>query len=127
MVGEPCIRKAINDYYRAFQQRSKWVREELLLVGELEEYERRLVDEWERLFEVMKEDMGEDKDEAAMQREGRALFNTVQKLEMNIRPRCDEPYVMRGSYHILANQLRVGWHAEFLNRLSNLLWMNAHA
>jgi hypothetical protein len=120
-VGEPRIRKAINDYYRAFQQRSKWVREELLLVGEIEEYEKRLVDEWERLFEAMKENMGDDKDEAVMKHEGRALFDTVQKLGINIRPRCDEPYVMRGSYHILANQLRVGWHAEFLNRLSNLL------
>src|SRR5262249_16134911 len=117
MVGEPGIRKAINDYYRAFQQRSKCVRQELLLVGALEKYEKRLVDEWERLFEFMKADIGEDKDEATMKREGQALFNNIQKSEINIRPHFDEPYVMRGSYHILANQLRVGWHAEFLNRL----------
>jgi len=121
MVSEPLIRKAINDYYRAFQQRSKWVREDLLLVGELEGYEKRLVDEWERLFESMKEDSVDGADELSLKREGRALFNTIQKLNLNIRPRCDEPYVMRGSFHILANQLRVGWHANFINRLGNLL------
>jgi len=121
LVGEPRVRKAINDYYRAFQQRSKWVREDLLLVGELDGYEKRLVDEWERLFEIMKEDLPQNNDEETRQREGRSLFNAIQRLNINIRPRCDEPYVMRGSFHMLANQLRVGWHADFLNRLKNLL------
>ncbi len=120
-VGAPRIRKAINDYYRAFQQRSKWVREDLLLVGELETYERRLVDEWERLFERMKENLGDHAEETTLQHEGRALFDAVEDLELNIRPRCNEPYVMRGSFHMLANQLRVGWHADFIQRLNQLL------
>lgn len=121
LVGEPRIRKAINDYYRAFQQRSKWVREDLLLVGELETYEQRLLDEWERRFESMKENLGGGAEESTLQTEGRALFNAVEKLELNIRPRCNEPYVMRGSFQMLANQLRVGWHANFINRLNQLL------
>lgn len=121
-VGEPRIRRAINDYYRAFEQRSKWVREDLLGVGELEEYEERLVDEWERLHEIMKEDMPEGATDEQMEREGRALFNMFEtKIEKPIRPRCTEPYVMRGSYHMLANRLQVGWHAQFINRLSALL------
>ncbi len=121
MVDEPGIRKAINDYYRAFQQRSKWVREDLLLLGELEAYEERLVHEWEHFFQGMKENLGDSPEETTVQREGRALFNAVEKLELNIRPRCNEPYVMRGSFHILANQQRVGWHADFINRLNQLL------
>lgn len=121
MVGQPRIRQAINDYYRAFQQRSKWVREDLLLVGELETYERRLVDEWKRRFENVSENLGDDTPESAFQHEGRALFNAVEQLELNIRPRCNEPYVMRGSFHMLADQLRVGWHADFVQRLNQLL------
>jgi hypothetical protein len=121
-VGEPRIRRAINDYYRAFEQRSKWVREELLDVGELELYEERLIDEWERLHEIMKEDLPAGATEKQMQTEGKALFNLFDShKEIHIRPRCTEPYVMRGSYHMLANKLRVGWHAEFLTRLSALL------
>lgn len=121
-VGEPRIRRAINDYYRAFEQRSKWVREDLLDVGELEQYEERLIDECGRLHEIMKEDLPEGASEEQIQKEGRALFNLFDShKEIHIRPRCTEPYVMRGSYHILANRLRVGWHAEFLTRLSSLL------
>lgn len=121
-VGEPRIRRAINDYYRAFEQRSKWVREDLLDVGELELYEERLIDEWERLHEMMKEDLPEDATEEQKQKDGKALFNLFDShKEIHIRPRCTQPYVMRGSYHILANKLRVGWHAEFLTRLSAIL------
>ena len=36
------IALAIRDYYRAFAQRSRWVREELVQVGELGRYERQL-------------------------------------------------------------------------------------
>jgi hypothetical protein len=40
-----------------------------------------------------------------------------------IRPLVTEPYVMRGSYHILANEEkpRVWWHPKFLERLQVLL------
>lgn len=120
-VGKPRIRKAINDYYRAFQQRSKWVREDLLLVGDLDSYEKHLIDEWERRFEMMREDLGDEGAEDLKQREGRALFNWIDGQELHIRPRCTEPYVMRGSYHMLSNKLMVGWHADFIDRLQHLL------
>ena len=43
------------------------------------------------------------------------------KQEILIRPLCGEPFVMKGSYQILANSLKVGWHKDFINRLSYLL------
>jgi len=78
MLQQPRIQKAISDYYRAYQQRSKWIREELTLVGELERYEKRLIDEWERFFLIMKEDIGNNPDEEKMINEGRALFNIIE-------------------------------------------------
>jgi hypothetical protein len=122
MLSAPRIRTAISDYYRAFEQRSKWIREELLFVDELESYERTLIDEWERRFDIMKEDMDDDPEEEQKRREGRSLFNWVDtQANIHIRLRCTEPYIMRGSYHILANDLRVGWHLDFINRLQHLL------
>ncbi|WP_233442879.1 ABC-three component system protein [Bradyrhizobium brasilense] len=47
------IRNAIVDYYRAFEQRSSWARESLLISDEIEEYEDRLVDEWTRYREIV--------------------------------------------------------------------------
>lgn len=122
MLSEPRIRTAISDYYRAFEQRSKWIREELIFVDELESYEGRLIDEWGRRFDIMKEGLDATLEEERKQREGRSLFNWVDtQANINIRHRCTELYVMRGSYHILANDLRVGWHTDFINRLQRLL------
>ena len=53
--------------------------------------------------------------------EGRRLFSDIEKKDIRIRPKCQEAFVMRGSYHMLANQLKVGWHIDFYDRLKKLL------
>lgn len=122
MLSQPRIGKAIADYYKAFHQRSRWVRDELLFCDEWEKYEDRLKDEWERRFAIMREDMPVSPTEDDLRQRGRNLFNWVDTdASIHIRSQCTEPYIMRGSYHILANDLRVGWHPEFLNRLRHLL------
>ncbi|WED55003.1 MULTISPECIES: ABC-three component system protein [Exiguobacterium] len=116
------IEKAISDYYKAFKQRSKWIRDDLIIIDELNSYEERLIDEWERKFEIMIEDIGKEKSKDIFIKKGRALFNWMDgEAEFNIRKNCDEPYVVRGSYHMLANKLKVGWHLEFIERLGYLL------
>ena len=122
MVRQPRIRRAISDYYKAYSQRSKWVREGNLCHDELAKYERRLIDEWSRLFEANLEELEDEEDSKLRSKAGRSLFNTIeQKTDLRIRPRCDEPYVMRGTYHILANTLQVGWHPDFVERLRELV------
>ena len=56
-------------------------------------------------------------------KEGRRLFSDIEKKDIRIRPKCQEAFVMRGSYHMLANQLKVGWHIDFYDRLKQLLNM----
>lgn len=51
------IEKAILDYYKAFEQRSRWAREELLFNDEIKQYEKRLVDEWERYVLALQDEM----------------------------------------------------------------------
>ena len=38
-----------------------------------------------------------------------------------IRPQVQHPSMSRGSFHILADSLRVGWHPQFVDRLRHLL------
>jgi hypothetical protein len=122
VVGQPRIRNAINDYYKAYQQRSKWVREDLVNINELENYENRLINEWQRRFLIMQENLAEGSIEHEMKLAGRNLYNEIdENINICIRPKCNEPYVMRGSYHMLANDLRIGWHAKFIERLQYLL------
>jgi hypothetical protein len=120
LVSNERIKRAISDYYRAFKQRSKWVREDLLLDRELEIYETRLVSEWEELFLRMKENLTQEANHAVV---GRNLYNNVIDMPRPIRSSFPDPFVMRGSFHILANSLKVGWHPQFKERLAHALEM----
>jgi hypothetical protein len=123
-LSNPRINLAVRDYYRAFKQRANWIRDDLLYIDELDRYEERLVDEWQRLFLTMQEDIeefGDELDEKIKQRHGKVLFDKIQDKDIRIRERCSEPFVMRGSYHSLANRLSVGWHTDFESRLRVIL------
>lgn len=114
------IENAIKDYYRAFEQRSRWEREQLVNIGELGNYEKRLTDEWERQSLW---DSYNDHDDEDMKRWGRNLFKWAEQADISIRRQVTEPYVMRGSFHILANEPnpRVYWHPKFIERLKTLV------
>lgn len=123
------IRSAILDYYRAFEQRSAWARENLLALGEVEEYEDRLADEWDRYKEVAFEKVQDDSAEEALREAGTTLYNWADfetgKIDsLRIRARVTEPYVLRGSFHLLADTSpapRIYWHPRFLERLGKVL------
>lgn len=123
-LGNHRMQNALRDYYRAFKQRAVWVRHDLLFVNELEIYEKRLIDEWKHAFGEMLDDLAEIKSltEEEKAKAGRKLLSDIEKKDIRIRPKCEEAFVMRGSYHILANKLKVGWHADFFERLKGLLY-----
>lgn len=118
------IEKAILDYYRAFEQRSRWAREDLLIGDELEKYEKKLVDEWERYVLAHQDDCDYDEnDDEQCRKFGRDVYRWVdQDAAIRIRPQVTEEYVMRGSFHLLADQNppRVWWHPQFVKRLAQV-------
>lgn len=128
-ISSSRIRSAILDYYRAFEQRSAWARENLLVSGEVEGYEDRLADEWNRYKDVVFEKLKDDSAEDALREAGAILYNWAEfetgKIEsLRIRTGVTEPYVLRGSFHILADAMpepRVYWHPRFLDRLADVL------
>lgn len=114
---------AISDYYRAFTQRSRWVKSDLIDIGALDDYERRLQEEWKRRYGIMCRQLGEN---AAKKEKIKAAQQLYEWVEIGtlplIRPKCMESFVSRGSYQDLANQCKVWWHPdfkkpEFLNNL----------
>lgn len=54
------IKSCILDYYRAYKQRSKWVREDPLIGREISEYDNKLVREWEHIFWSHQDDLRVD-------------------------------------------------------------------
>jgi hypothetical protein len=128
-ISSARIRNAILDYYRAFEQRASWARENLLVSGELESYEDRLADEWGRYRDVVFEDLDETSAEDVLKSAGQELYRWADLQSGNIaslriREKVTEPYVVRGGFHILANfgpPPKVWWHPRFLERLDAAL------
>lgn len=113
---------AIRNYYRAFEQRSRWMRDYLLYVGELDRYEERLIEEWDLLFQQMRDGLGDDAAEDEINHAAQELYAWVETgAHHPIRSGVTEPAIARGTYQILADNLRVGWHLEFRERLQALL------
>lgn len=120
-AGKRRVAAAVRDYYRAFEQRSRWLRHDLLMVGDLDNYERRLVQEWELVFESVRDELGESAADQAKESAARKVLEWAERVCIPIRPSVTEPFVTRGSLHILADDLRLGWHADFRDRLAHLL------
>lgn len=125
-LSEKRIQHAIIDYYRAFEQRSLWARERLVIAGEIEEYEDRLVEEWDRHKAILCEKINEGSHDDVCVEAGNALYlwALTNTSHLRIRERVTEPYVVRGAFQMLANDRptpRVHWHPRFLERLVTIL------
>lgn len=121
-VGNTRIFHAIRNLYRAYEQRSRWMREDLLYVGELDQYENRLVEEWDILFLQMRDELGEQASEDAKKAAAQTLYKWVETgSHRGIRAGVTEPSIPRGTYQLLSDAQRVGWHLDFEERLHRLL------
>ncbi|QYY34571.1 ABC-three component system protein [Ruficoccus sp. ZRK36] len=117
------IAAAIRDYYRAFEQRSRWQRQDLLFVGDLSQYEKSLTEEWELVFSRIEDRIGHEATDEDKQTAAKEVLDWVEIANVNarIRPNVTEPFITRGSLHILSNELKIGWHPDFRQRLAHLL------
>jgi hypothetical protein len=120
-IGNRRILTAIRDYYRAFEQRSRWIREDLLLIGELDGYEKLLREEWELQFDRVADEVGDDVNEDAKRAAAQEIYTWVEKSCYSIRTQVQHPSMTRGSFHILSDRLKIGWHPEFMQRLQQVL------
>lgn len=107
------IQRAIFDFYRASNQRIEWLENSLISISELQKFENTLVDEWERFKDnnyYEDDNLSEDQ----LIKIGRAIYNWSQCCNIYIKPKVTEPYVTRGSFHILADDIcnRVYWHPK---------------
>jgi len=112
-IGASRLQYAKRDYYRAFTQRSRWTRQSLLFDGEVSRFERTLVDEWQPRFARMCEGLAIDCDETALRQKGEELFAWAETEARFPFRTISSRFLNIGSYHMLANELRVGWHRDY--------------
>lgn len=118
-IGENRIQMATKNFYQASEQRSRWVREDLILGDALDKYDDTLKEEWAIRFEQSKDERVlnfNDVDPVAL---GQELYKWVEaETNFPIRPACQNRFITRGSYQMLANRLQVGWHLDFQSLIS---------
>ncbi len=103
------ISRAAKNFYKASEQRSRWVREDLLINNELERYDDTLQEEWAVRFDQIQDDIPDPATEEELTASGKELYKWIEsEADIPIRASCAEPFVTRGSFQILANQLKVG-------------------
>jgi hypothetical protein len=107
------LQYAKRDFYRASVQRSRWVRQSLLFDGEVGRFEQQLIEEWQPRFAQMCDGLTADCKEAVLRAAGQQLYSWVETdARFPIRTQTVR-FLTVGSYHILADDLRVGWHRDF--------------
>lgn len=113
--------KAIREEWRAREQRSKWVRSNPGMSSRIHEYDGLLHEYWEDKHTTMCED-SENSDDNEKCNEGLNLLRWTHNEAPNlIRPFAESwsaAYYIRGSYQVLAINLTVGWHPEYMKNLS---------
>jgi hypothetical protein len=119
MATSEALDLAVRHYFRAYAQRSRWVRDLHDVDGDLAAYERRLVDEWEIAHTILRSRVGSSETDRC--RGGRELSeNLGGQVSARLRG-LDEPVLCRGTLHGLADGMRIGWHPDFRERLTELL------
>lgn len=112
-------KRAISDFRRAFQQRSKWLRLELLSPDEQTEYDEKLYDYWKNLFDIIQDQCAEKEIEQIREIGHKFYLNqfAINCPQVKIREKFNEDYLTRGSYQILSDGKRIGWHPNFKDLL----------
>lgn len=120
-VSASRVQRAVKNFYKASEQRSRWVREALLVDGDLDRYDENLKEEWGIRFEQSKDAMPPNPTDIDQAIAGQNVYKWAEsEAHIPIRPSCQERFITRGSYQILANRQQIGWHPEFESRMVNL-------
>lgn len=114
-VNSRTVKRAISDFRRAFEQRSKWLRLHLLNPDEEELYDERLYGYWKNIFDILC-DEAEEKSIEQLVELGKGFYleqfaKTCPKIK--IREKFNEDYLTRGSYQMLADSKKIGWHPNY--------------
>ena len=112
-VGGVRMRYAKRDFFRASNQRSIWAREKLLLDSEVGDFESMLIEEWQPRFAQMCQDLTGNLRDDHLRQAGQNLYRWVENEARFPLRTISRRFLNVGTYHILSDGLRVGWHRDY--------------
>jgi len=112
------LNRAITDYFRAYTQRSKWLRSDLLLFADDERFRQDLFEAWEIRFARAQEAVEANSSDSSCLAAGAELLAWAESdADFSLKAGMNAPWMARGTLHELSDQLRIGWHPEYLKLL----------
>jgi hypothetical protein len=120
--GPPRVQRAAVARWRARTQRQRWQRDDFAAAGELDEYDKQLMERWNDRFGPMKHDCA-SLPETDCRRKGLDLLDwshlTACSEVPRIRPLWTAEFLVQGTYQQLADERRVGWHPKYEDWLTD--------
>lgn len=115
------VTRAKRNYYRAFEQRSRWLRELLIVNDEITRYDKALIEEIEPHITMMLSELAATTDVTAKKRAGRNLLHWASTSTPLPLRNVTQRFLTLGSYHILADDSRVAWHPDCCEQIMPLI------
>jgi len=113
-VGEERLRNAQRDFLKASAQRSKWLREARIDPAELDKYDQNLEERWSTQAAIHCDELPSSSSDDEKCKCGRSTLGWAETQQTPLRG-ASAQFLTSGSYHALADRLRVGWHPDFKN------------
>ena len=119
--GNRRINRAKTAHWKSRNQRQKWLDDDVSMTPRLNDLDQKLIDAWNDRHGPMCDDTVASS-EAEKQQHGCSLLdwshNDAPQWPISIGRGPVPAYVTQGTYQDLANRLAVGWHPEYVVRLS---------
>jgi hypothetical protein len=103
------LARAVNDFLRSAVDRTTWSERGDVLEGSFGEFE----DGLERAWQSQKTRVEIEQKVAVEEERGRLVYANCMSLQMRLQGMDVPAYFVPGSFHTLADALRVGWHPKY--------------
>lgn len=107
-------KKALLNSWKASNQRAAWIKDDLSKAFDLEEYENELIEVWEYRFNMIKSKVDYENNKVNY---GLELYDWIYDSAKDdidtVDDNLQKKYIVHGTYQILANVLKVGWHGDY--------------
>ena len=116
----PSERRAKNAqkaFLRSGAQRSKWVRELRIDPEELDSFDHHLCERWEAESARVIDELEDGATTEEFKKLGKQLLGWAETNEVPFK-NVKSTYLSSGSYHALADSMKVGWHPDYKNLLN---------
>lgn len=112
------LKIATENYYRAYAQVNKWSADGLLRPGEIKKFNEKVQSEWEHHYSLNSYNF-DFSIESQKLLFAHCLYSKCQSESiLSIRSEFKDSYITRGTYHYLANKMKLGWHPEYFMLLN---------